>query len=136
MNTETIFGIPFIVICLAAVALPVAYQRLKYLLLPSSFAEFSLIRRATGLNIHHAHWGLLFILSTGVWNSLFARNEWTTLIFFLGLGLLLDEIIPHLRMPGTDRALELTIYEKAARPSIILVAIVIIAIVALFYVAR
>ena len=50
----------------------------------------------------------------------------------LGWGLILDEIIPHLRMPSDDRAFELEIYRKATKPTIILIGIVAIAFLALF----
>jgi hypothetical protein len=54
----------------------------------------------------------------------------------LGWGLILDEIIPHLRMPSDDRAFELDIYKKATRPTIILIGIVAIIFIGLFVIIK
>ena len=42
-----------------------------------------------------------------------------------GWGLLTDEIIPLLKMPSKDRALELSIYEQVLLPTLLLVFCVI-----------
>jgi|GEM_PF-699945 len=108
---------------------PMVYQRLHYKLAPQFFYKLGL-RKRTGLQIHHAHWGLgwifismiLMILQT--LSIIHIASFWFLLPATLGWGLFFDEIIPHLRMPGDDRALELKVYEEAGPATIKLIAII------------
>jgi hypothetical protein len=50
-------------------------------------------------------------------------NLFSSLLFFYGLGLVTDEIIPFLRMPPAgDRMLELKVYRGALAPTLMLAA--------------
>ncbi|MGD1089605.1 MAG: hypothetical protein ABR955_12920 [Verrucomicrobiota bacterium] len=99
------------------------YQRMKFALNRRSFHRMPL-REKSGLNIHHGHWGFLLafismnLLVFGVYN-----------IFSIGLtgfgwGLMLDEIIPMLKMPSPGRTLELEIYDRSRSATIILIGVV------------
>jgi hypothetical protein len=119
--------IAFIILFLA----PMIYQRGHYAIRPDHFLKISL-RKKVGLQIHHAHWGLIWIFISSIWFIFGEKSIYPILMAGLGWGLILDEIIPHLRMPSNDRVLELDIYKKATKPTIILITIVTLAFLALF----
>lgn len=110
----------------ALLAAPFLYQRSKFAIVPQTFATLSPIRRITGLNIHHGHWGLLWIFLGIMISVHFGQGTWTTLFFGLGLGLILDEIIPALQPPGGNRSEELEIYRNSFTATAILVFTVIL----------
>jgi amino acid transporter len=128
--TTTTF-ILFIIVFL----LPSIYQRGRYALQPEHFLKISL-RKKVGLQIHHAHWGLIYILISSFWLIFADKNMYIILLAALGWGLLFDEIIPHLKMPSNDRILELEVYKKSTKPTIILIGIVIVILIILFLATR
>jgi hypothetical protein len=111
------------------------YQRLKFALNRLSF-HWTPLRKKSGLNIHHGHWGfLLAFISTNL--LVFGVHN----IFSIGLagfgwGLMLDEIIPMLRMPSPGRNLELEIYDKARSSTFILMGVVVLLAIVLFLIRR
>ena len=130
MMTTTTF-ILFIIIFL----LPSIYQRSRYALQPDHFLKISL-RKKVKLQIHHAHWGLIYILISSMWLIFADKNIYIILLAALGWGLLFDEIIPHLKMPSNDRLLELDVYKKSTKPTIILISIVVLIFFILFLTFR
>lgn len=118
MNT-TQFGL----FLLALVAPPV-YQRIKFNIWPGSFERLSLMRRITGLQIHHGHWGLAWLTLSGLTQTFGYRSTTTIVMFGFGLGLLLDEIIPSLNMPG-ERSVELFVYRKTYVPTMKLLCVTV-----------
>lgn len=111
---------------------PMIYQRGHYALRPEHFLRISL-RKKVGLQIHHAHWGLIWIFISSVWFIFGDKSIYPILMAGLGWGLILDEIIPHLRMPSDARELELDIYKGATKPTIILIVVVAISFIILFF---
>ncbi|MDD5165340.1 MAG: hypothetical protein PHG25_02270 [Candidatus Pacebacteria bacterium] len=118
----------FIIIFLA----PALYQRGHYALRPEHFNKISL-RKKVGLQIHHAHWGLIYIFISSLWFIFADKNIYIILLAGLGWGLILDEIIPHLHMPSDDRALELDVYKKSTKPTLILIGIAVLIFIGLFF---
>lgn len=110
---------------------PTIYQRAHFALRPDYFYKITL-RKKVGLQIHHAHWGLIWIFISSAWFIFGDKSIYPILMAGLGWGLVLDEIIPHLRMPGDDRKLELDIYKSATKPTIILIGVVTLAFLLLF----
>ena len=107
--------------------LAIAYQRGHFWFKPGDF-KFTPLRTLTGLQIHHAHWGLLYAFVSFLFLIFDIKNYWTIGIGSLGWGLFFDEIIPHLMMPSpTNRDKELEIYAKSEGKTIGL-AIMIVAI--------
>jgi hypothetical protein len=129
MSTTTF--IIFIALFLA----PMIYQRTRFALQPEYFYKLTL-RKKVDLRIHHAHWGLIWILISSIWFIFGDKSVYPILMAGLGWGLILDEIIPHLKMPGDDRKLELDIYKAATKPTIILIAVVAVIFVSLFLLTR
>ena len=123
--------IAFIILFLA----PMIYQRTRFALQPDYFYKITL-RKKVGLQIHHAHWGLIWIFISSIWFIFGDKSIYPILMAGLGWGLILDEIIPHLRMPSDDRTLELDIYKKATKPTIILIGIVTLIFIALFFLIK
>ncbi len=120
----------FIILIILLLA-PMIYQRGRYALQPEHFYKIT-IRKKSGLQIHHAHWGLIWIFISSIWFIFGDKSIYPILMAGLGWGLILDEIIPHLRMPSDNRTLELDIYKKATKPTIILISIVTIIFIGLF----
>ncbi len=81
-------------------------------------------RDKTGLQIHHAHYGILFILLASIILLFSGESVLVIILLGLGLGLILDEFIPSLLMPG-DRPLELEVYKGSFLKTVFLFLIVI-----------
>ncbi|MDE1975373.1 MAG: hypothetical protein KGI49_02585 [Patescibacteria group bacterium] len=115
----------------AGLVLPTLYQRLKFALNRRSFYRTEL-RRKSGLNIHHGHWGLV-LAAVSTWMLVFGLRDYISIgLAGLGWGLMLDEIIPMLRMPSKDRDLELKVYGDSGRATAILIITTVLASSVLF----
>lgn len=113
--------------------LPIAYQRSRFLFQRSHFEELNIIRKKTEFQIHHGHWGLLWVFITSIWFIFFDKNIYLILLAGFGWGLITDEIIPSLKVPGNDRELELQIYSKTKKSSFILAGVMVISFVILAF---
>lgn len=71
-----------------------------------------LLRTKTGLQIHHLHYGILLILVASVLLLLFGPTDMVTLFLGIGLGLMLDEFVASLLMPG-NRPVEMDVYRRS-----------------------
>jgi hypothetical protein len=114
---------------------PSLYQRFHYKLNPAYFYKLSL-RKKSGLQIHHGHWGLLWIFVSSILFIFGFINIYTILLAGFGWGLLLDEIIPNLKMPTESRDLELEVYKKAEVPTMILIGSLAVIFIVLFLFLR
>jgi hypothetical protein len=116
---QTITVSQFVIFAVLLV-LPTIYQRTKFALSRQSFYRITL-RKKSGLNIHHGHWGFLMVT---VFTFLFLLG-WRDIVSIgfigLGFGLVFDEIIPMLLMPSNDRDLELKVYEGSQGATFILI---------------
>jgi len=123
------------VLFLSGLIMPMLYQRMKFALNRLSFHRTPL-REKSGLNIHHGHWGFLLafismnLLIFGVYNT------FSIGLAGFGWGLMLDEIIPMLKMPSPGRTLELEIYDKSRSATIILIGVVALLALVFFLVRR
>ncbi|KKT96301.1 MAG: hypothetical protein UW97_C0016G0001 [Parcubacteria group bacterium GW2011_GWA2_45_15] len=101
---------PFIIFIIALLA-PLVYWRSLFYALSHTFDK-PFTRTRTGLQVHHIHYGIIFIL-IGTLVLLFNGSSDTVIILLgLGLGLMLDELIPSLLIPG-NRPLELEVYKSS-----------------------
>ena len=122
-------------IFLSGLILPVLFQRIRFALNRLSFHRTPL-RENSGLNIHHGHWGFLLafismnLLVFGVYNILSIG------LAGAGWGLMLDEIIPMLKMPSPGRNLELEVYDSSKRATVILISVVVLLALAIFLIRR
>lgn len=116
---------------LALLILPSAYQRVHFALKRSAFMKTEL-RDKSGLAIHHGHWGLLFVFIASFALAFGYRNFWIVALMFYGWGLILDEIVPMLKMPSVGREKELEVYARTLSGTIWLVGIVAALAVAAF----
>lgn len=124
----------FLLFMLAFLA-PSIYQRGHFALRSADFHKISL-RKKIGLQIHHGHWGLLWIFISSVLFIFGDHSMWTIILAGFGWGLLMDEIIPNLKTPSDDRGFELELYKNSTKGTIILIGITAIAFVALFIATR
>ena len=96
-----------------AFVLPFIYFRSLFYLAKKVFDK-PLLRTKTGLQIHHAHYGVVCIL-IGTLVLLFSSKSIIVVIMLgLGLGLLVDESVSLMLMPG-NRVLELEVYRKSLK---------------------
>ncbi|MFA6314755.1 MAG: hypothetical protein WC648_00060 [Candidatus Paceibacterota bacterium] len=116
---------------LGAFVAPIIYERWHFMTNLQAFFTTPL-RTRTGLQIHHGHWGLLFIIISGLWMVFLGRNTPVIIFFGYGLGLLVDEIIPSLKMPSKGRELELQIYKSSLRHTLLLAVAFLICFAILF----
>jgi len=117
----------FIIVFIA----PTIYQRGHFALRADDFLKISL-RKKVGLQIHHGHWGILWMFISSVLFIFGNHSVFTILLSGLGWGLLLDEIIPNLKMPSNDRVLELEVYKKSTKPTLLLIGIITLAFLLLY----
>lgn len=130
-SLRTMTPIQFIVF-IALLAAPTLYQRTKFALNRKAFYRIEL-REKSGLQIHHGHWGLVFIFVTSFLFIFCQHSFLLTSVAGLGWGLLLDEIVPNLKMPSKDRTLELEVYSRSL-PATMIVIIATILVSVLMYV--
>lgn len=122
-----------LVIFLSGLIIPMLYQRIKFAVDRRSFHRTRL-REKSGLNLHHGHWGFLLaflsmnLLVFGVYNS------FSIGLAGFGWGLMLDEIIPMLKMPSPGRTVELQIYDESRSATIILIGVVVVLVLVCFLV--
>lgn len=110
-------------IFILALIAPFLYWRGLFYVASHTF-DRAFTRDKTGLQVHHAHYGILFVL-IGIIALLFTgKNDFIIALLGLGLGLILDEFIPSLLMPG-NRPLELEVYRKSFLKTVFLFLTVI-----------
>ncbi len=124
-----------LIILIAVFIAPIAYQRIHFIYKRSHFEKLSGVREKSGLQIHHAHWGILFLFITTIYTLFWGNDIYSIIGFGYSWGLIADEIIPHLKTPSTDREAELKIYSAARKPTLKLVSMAIILFVILYLVS-
>ena len=102
------------------------YWRTLFYIAPHVLKE-PFTRTKTGLQVHHMHYGILFVLVASVTLLLNGESIFVVVLLGLGLGLMLDEFIPSLLLAG-DRQLELEVYRKSFSKTVYLFLIIILVI--------
>jgi hypothetical protein len=123
------------VLFLSGLIMPVLYQRMKFALGRPLFHRTRL-REKSGLNIHHGHWGFLLAFISMNLLVFGVHNIFSIGLTGFGWGLMLDEIIPLLKMPSLGRTLELEIYDRYKRATIILISVVVLLALVFFLIRR
>jgi hypothetical protein len=103
----------------AALLFPPLYQRSMFAIFYKRFLK-PFMREKSGLQIHHGHWGIVLLFISSVGMMVLEQNSILIAGLGLGWGLLLDEFIPSLMMPTVGRKIELEVYEKALKPTLVL----------------
>ncbi|PIP30146.1 hypothetical protein COU12_01965 [Candidatus Jorgensenbacteria bacterium CG10_big_fil_rev_8_21_14_0_10_54_38] len=107
-----------------ALVVPFVYWRVLFYLAPHVFNKIAL-RTKTGLQIHHLHYGVVLIFIASLLLLLGGESAYMVVLLGLGLGLVLDEFIASLLMPG-DRPLELEVYGKSLFPTAALFSFIVL----------
>ncbi len=123
------------VLFLSGLIMPMLYQRMKFALNRLSFHRTPL-REKIGLNLHHGHWGFLLAFISMNLLVFGVHNIFSIGLAGFGWGLMLDEIIPMLKMPSPGRTLELEIYDRSRSATIILVGVVALLALVFFLIRR
>jgi hypothetical protein len=122
-------------IFLSGLILPMLYLRIKFALNRLSFHRTPL-RENSGLNIHHGHWGFLLAFISMNLLVFGVHNSFSIGLAGVGWGLMLDEIIPMLKLPSPGRKLELEIYDRSRNATTILMGVVVLIALAIFLIRR
>lgn len=117
---------------ICGLVLPMIYQRGKFALNRLGFYNTP-FRKKSGLNIHHGHWGFLIALVSTSMLVFGFHNVVSISLAGLGWGLMLDEIIPMLKMPSPGRGIELDVYARAKDATIVLISAITVLFTALFF---
>ena len=112
--------------------LPVIYNRGLFYIAKKVFDK-PYLRTKTGLQIHHIHYGIVAIFISALILLFSSRNFFVIALMGLGLGWMLDEFIPSLLLPG-NRPVELDVYNKSFRKTIILFATIILLVLILYFI--
>ena len=111
MNTVLLFLIAFCV--------PMVYWRTLFYIAKHKF-NTPFTRTKSGLQVHHLHFGVIFTMVAVIDMLLtHTQNIYIWALLGLGLGLIVDEYIPSLLLPG-DRPVELAVYDKGFKPTVFL----------------
>lgn len=105
-------------IFLIAFILPMIYWRTLFYIAKHKFnAPFT--RTKTGLQVHHLHFGVIFLVVAVEMLLISGQSYFFWILLGLSMGLIIDEYIASLMLPG-NRPLELDIYDKAFKPTVVL----------------
>ncbi len=112
-------------VLIAGLTVPTLYQRINFALNRASFDDIRL-REKTGLNIHHGTYGIGFSF-IGTMMLVFGWRNWFSIgLAAYGWGLMLDEIIPLVRMPDPGRQLELDVYARSRNATIVMISVIVL----------
>ena len=119
----------FIIFILALVLPFIYFRTIGLLLVDKGYTPFT--RNLTGLNVHHLHFGILYMVIAALIIILYKKNIFSIALMGIGLSFVLDEFTSTLYIQ-TIRTEELLVYSQHLFDTIILFLIVII-ISLLFY---
>ena len=123
MNTVLLFLIAF--------CAPMIYWRTLFYIAKHTF-NTPFTRTKSGLQVHHLHFGVIFTMIAVIIMLLtHSQSVYIWILLGLGLGLIVDEYIPSLLLPG-DRQLELAIYDKGFKPTVFLFLAIVIVVIILY----
>lgn len=112
--------------------LPFIYYRLFFLIFPNYVKREISWRKWLGLNIHHIHYGIVFILIASILVIIEIQKIYILALLGFGLGFMLDDFIPSLLIKS-DRKKEIRTYSKSFMPTIILIILIIIIVLVLSF---
>jgi hypothetical protein len=111
-----------VVLFLGFLILPFLYWRGLFLVMRRTF-DRPFLRARTGLQVHHLHFGVVAVAISALILVTWGKGFLCLAFLGLGLGLILDEFLPSLQMPG-NRPLELELYRRTLWPTLALFAAV------------
>lgn len=91
----------------------------------------SVIRGATGLNFHHYHYGIIFIIIASLFIIFYRERLWAIFLMGFGIGTILDGSISRL-ISSSTRSVEVLNYNENLFPTVVLFGIIIL-VSGLFY---
>ena len=114
-----------LIIFISCFVLAFLFWRLRVFLFYNN-GNLPFLRVATGLAIHHYHYGILFILVSALLLIFYKRNYFSVGLMGFGLGSALDSVISGLLKTNTIRGVEIIRYNQGFALTIFLFLIVII----------
>jgi len=116
-----------IIIFLISLWIPFLFWRSVYFLF-RAYVSKPLFRTKTGFPIHHFHAGIIFVFVASLWLLSSDKNAYNVMLLGLGLGLIIDEVIPSLFLKG-NRPLELKVYRQSLAKTFLLFLLLTLVIV-------
>ncbi len=110
-----------VVIFIVSFIFPFAYYRILFFTRRKAFEKP--VKTKTGLQIHHLHYGLIFMLGATVVLLFTSNKEFTVMLLGVGLGLACDEFISSLKLIE-HRPLGLEIYGQSFKSTLIIFLII------------
>ena len=108
------------------------WYRVFLRLAPKSYVFTPTLRSLLRLQWHHYHHGVIIVLGGVVSLIFLGVTPWILAVLGVGMGLIMDEFIWSLKMPG-NRDLELNVYNRSFRPTLFLLAILVLLILFMSY---
>jgi hypothetical protein len=118
-----------VIIFVLALVVPSIYWRGLFYIASHNFNK-AFTRDKTGLQVHHLHYGILFTFIANLLLLLNVNNNFVIALLGIGFGLILDEFIPSLLMPG-NRPLELEVYRKSLTKTLWMFLVIVLIILLL-----
>ncbi len=118
-----------IIIFVIFLILPFLYYRGLFYIATGVFNK-SFLRTKTGLQIHHLHYGIVFIFIASLLILFWGAGLYAIALLGLGLGCMFDEFAASLLMPG-NRPLELQVYRQSLFTTAILLSVVLLILILL-----
>ena len=109
-------------IFLTAFLVPVILYRA--VLVPFYTERVGPLREMSGLSVHHFHYGVIFLTIAVLMFVFLERNAVSVALSGLGLGLILDALIPSLLLK-TGREAEIAAYNDGLFGTVLLLAVVV-----------
>jgi len=104
-------------------------------ILSRNYTSKTIVRQKTSLNFHHSHYGIILIFIAFLIMFFFERSLFSLILFGLGFGAIFDEFTPLLLMK-TNRKIELDVYRRSFKSTLILFIFIIILLMALYFITR
>lgn len=98
-----------------------------------NYMKKPIIRTKTGLQIHHLHHGIIFVLIASLILLFVGKNNYVIALLGVGLGLMFDFFIPSVLIKS-DRKKELKIYQETFVKTLILFLILIFIVIGLSFI--
>ena len=91
-----------------------------------NYGDMGFLRETTGLNIHHYHYGIIFILIAALIMIFHKINGFSVGVMGFGIGSVADSFISRLLSNGGTRVGEIANYNEVLLPTLFLFGVIIL----------
>jgi len=91
-----------------------------------NYGDMGFLRETTGLNVHHYHYGIIFILIAALIMIFHKINGFSVGVMGFGIGSVADSFISRLLSNGGTRVGEIANYNEVLLPTLFLFGVIIL----------